>query len=219
MKNIVSIILMLTISTGLFAGKGLVVTQKYTDPAHKGATISVTWYVTETQCKMQMAYKDDKMNTTSYFIPDVANNRLLTFSDGAAPGAPQKTYYTVPVQDIAGDHEGGVVTVTQTGETKTIGGMLCQKVVVKTGASTTEMWITKDFKSDFYKFHAYFESSYELMGLSEKQLQGVPLESVTKDSGGNVINAYEFVSEKQSDLSATDFTVPADYKGYGTTGK
>ncbi len=219
MKNILTIVLLLVAGTGLFAAKGIVVTQKYTDPHQKGASITVTWYVTETQCKMQMRYADDKMNTTSYFIPDVTNSRLLTYSDGMAPGSPQKTYYTVPVQNIKGDNEFGHVTVTPTGEIKTLSGMLCEKVIVKTYTSTTEMWITKDFKADFYKFSSYFQSSFELMGLDEKGMQGVPLESVTKDNAGTIINSYQLVSATSADLNATDFTVPADYKLTGSTGK
>ena len=219
MKIIVTAVLLLMLSTGLFAGKGLIVTQKYSDPHQKGASITVTWYVTDGQCKMQMHYADDKMNTTSYFIPDVTNSRLLTYSDGKAPGAPQNTYYTVPIREIKGDNDQGHINVTQTGETKTLAGMLCEKVIVKTPASTTEMWITKDFKADFYTFHPYFQSSYELMGLEEKELKGVPLQSVTKDNAGVVINSYELVTATSADLKPSDFTVPADYKLAGSSGK
>ena len=219
MKNLVAVFFALLTGTGLFAAKGLVITQKYTDPHQKGANITVTWYVSETQCKMQMAYTDDKMKTTSSFIPDVANSRLLTFSDGKAPGAPQNTFYAVPIQNIKGENEGGHVTVTQTGETQTLAGLLCEKVIVKTHQTTTEMWITRDFKPGFYKFSSYFQSSYELMGLEEKELSGVPLQSVTKDISGAIVNSYDLISATSADLSALDFTVPAEYKLAGSTGK
>ena len=219
MKKILLIVFAIAISTGLFAGKGLVVTQKYTDAASKGATISVTWYVTETQCKMKMSYADDKLNSTTWFIPDVAGSKLLTYSDGQVPGATGNRYFTVPVQSIGSGIAVSRVNVSQTGETKTIGGILCQKVVVKTNKSTTEMWITQDFKANFYKFYPFFQSSYELLALSQEGLQGVPLESVTKDLSGTVINSYQLVSASNSDLSTGDFTVPAGYQSADATGK
>ena len=74
------------------------------------------------------------------------------------------------------------------------------------------MWITTDFKPDFYKFYPYFQNSYELMGLNEEGIQGFPLQSVTKDISGNVLSSYSLVSVAQKDLSGADFAVPADYK-------
>jgi len=219
MKKIFSIVLGLVVASGLFAAKGLVVVQKYTDVASKGANVTVTWSVTETQCKMSMSYADGKVNSTSYFIPDVANGKLLSYSDGVAPGSSEKRYFTLPVQSIKSAIEASRVSVSQTGETKSISGMLCEKVIVKTNRSTTEMWITKDFKADMFKFYPFFQSSYELLGLNQESLQGVPLESVTKDNAGAVINSFELVSATGTELSAGDFTVPSGYKSAEDTGK
>jgi hypothetical protein len=219
MKKIFSMVVSLVFVTGLFAAKGLVIVQKYTDAAGKGAAMQVTWSVTETQCKMSLTFADGKVNSTTYAVPDVANGKLITYSDGVAPGAGQKRYFSVPVQSIKSAIEVSRVNVTQTGETKTISGILCEKVIVKTNHTTTEMWITKDFKADLYKFYPYFQSSYELMGLSQESLKGVPLESVTKDNGGSVISSFELVSATGSELSPADFTVPADYKNAEDTGK
>jgi hypothetical protein len=212
MKKILSVVFAVVISTGLFATKGLVITQKYTDATAKGAAITMTWYVTETQCKMKMSYADGDVNSNTYFIPDIAGAKLLTYSDGVAPGGGERKFYSVPVQGIKPAIEVSRVSVNQTGETKTIGGMLCQKVIIKTNRTTTEMWITQDFKADFYKFYPFFQSSYELLGLNDQSLQGVPLESVTKDNGGTVISSLQLVTVTNSDLSAGDFTVPAEYR-------
>jgi hypothetical protein len=220
MKKIFSIVVAMIAGSGLFASQGLVVTQKYTDAASKGATVTVTWYITATQCKMKMSYADDKVNSTTYFIPDVANGKLLTYSDGAVPGGGDKRFYSVPVQSIKSNIDVSRVTVTKTGEVKTIGGMVCEKVTVKTNRSTTEMWITKDFKPDYYTFFAFFQSSYELMGLSQESLQGIPLESVTRDNAGAVMSSFQLVSASNADLSAGDFTVPVEYKSAdAVTGK
>ena len=212
MKKIFSILFAVAVSTGLFASQGMVITQTYTDASNSQAKITVTWYISQTQCKLEMAYADGKVNSTTYFIPDAASASLLTYSDGAAPGAGQKNYFTIPVQNIKGNADVSRVNVTHTGETKTLGGILCEKVIIKTNRSTTEMWLTKDFKPDFYKFSPYFQSSIELLGLNQDGLQGVPLESVTKDNGGVVISSYTFVSARNAELSAGDFTVPAEFK-------
>jgi len=219
MKKIFSIVIALVLTTGLFASKGLVVVQKYTDASTKGATITVTWSVSETQCKMAMRYTDGKINSTSYFVPDATKAQLLTYSDGSAPGATEKRYFPVAVQNIKSSIDVSRVSVNRTGEFKTISGMACEKVVVKTNRSTTEMWITKDFKADLYKFYPYFQSSYELLGLNQESMQGVPLESVTKDNGGAVISSFELVSATNTDMSAGDFNVPSEYKNAEETGK
>ncbi len=214
MKKIFAIVCsFVLISTGAFASKGLVITQKYTDASGKGATVTVTWYVSQAQCKLKMAYADDKVNSNNYFIPDAAGGKLLMYSDGVVPGAGQKRYFSVQVQDIKSGIDVSRVTVNKTGETKTIAGIVCEKVVIKTNRSTTEMWITRDFKADFYKFYPFFQSSYELMGLSQESIQGVPLESVTTDNSGAVINSYQLVSATSADLNPTDFTVPSEYMG------
>ena len=57
------------------------------------------------------------------------------------------------------------------------------------------------------------------MGLSQEGLQGVPLESVTKDNGGQVVSSYSLISAKNAELNTGDFTVPADYKSVDTKTK
>jgi hypothetical protein len=217
MKKIFSILFAVVVSTGLFASKGMVITQTYTDAANRDAKITVTWYVSQTQCKMSMAYADGKVNSTTFFIPDGAN--LLTYSDGIAPGAAQKNYFSIPVQSITGNSDISRVTVTHSGETKTLGGVLCEKVIIKTNKTLTEMWLTSDFKPDFYKFSPFFQNSIELMGLNQEALQGVPLESVTKDNGGVVIGSYTLVSAQSTELGTGDFMVPSDYKNAAGTTK
>ncbi len=217
MKKIFSILFAVLVSTGLFASKGMVITQSYTDASNKDAKITVTWYVSQSQCKMSMAYADGKLNSTTFFIPD--GTSLLTYSDGTAPGAAQKNYFSIPVQNINGSNSISRVNVTNTGETKTLGGILCEKVIIKTNKSTTEMWITRDFKPDFYKFSPFFQNSIELMGLSQEGLQGVPLESVTKDNGGVIISSYTLVSAQSTELGTGDFVVPSGYKNADETTK
>jgi hypothetical protein len=218
MKKILIIALSITYSLGLFAGNGYVITQKYNDATNKNATVSVTWYVSETKCKLKMDFADDKVKTTSYFIPDLASGKMFTYSDGVVPGASQKRYYTIPVQSVTSNINVSRVSINQTDETKTIAGMTCQKIIIKTNKTTTEMWVTKDFKADFYKYAAFFQNSYELIGLSQESIQGFPLESVTKDNAGTIINSYELVSASSNEFNDADFSVPADYVSAEATG-
>ncbi|MDB5281355.1 MAG: hypothetical protein JWO06_430 [Bacteroidota bacterium] len=211
MKKIFSIVFLLAFTASLFAANGIVVTQKYAGVAEKGS-VTVTWYVTATQCKMKMDFQSADVTSTTWFIPDLSTGNLLTYGEGPVPAKVSKTYYSIPAKSIQSNLNVSRVSVNRTGETKTLMGMLCEKVIVKTNKTITEMWVTKDFKADYYKYYAFFQSSYELMGLSEESLQGFPLESVTKDLTGNVITSLNLTSAKSSDLTSADFNVPADYK-------
>ena len=211
MKNLFSLIFSLMVSAALFAGKGIVVSQKYNNPDIRG-NVTMTWYVSETQCKLKMDFQSADVNTSTWFIPDLTSGRLISFGEGPVPAGLPKTYYSIPVQNVKSTNSVSRVSINRTGETKTISGMVCEKIVVKTNRNITEMWITTDFKTDLYKYSAFFQNSYELMGLSEESIQGFPLESVTKDNAGKVISSLELASAMQSDLSSKDFTIPADYK-------
>jgi hypothetical protein len=213
MKKIFSILGLMMFAVSLFAAKGLVITQKYFSEDLNG-TVKVTWYVSETQCKMKMEFSDGKVNTVSWFIPDLTSNKLITYMEGNVPPSIQKTYFSIPVQTIEADKtmNASRVSVNRTGETKTVSGIVCEKIIVKTNKYATEMWVTKDFKADFYKFYPFFQSSFELLGLSEERMQGVPLFSTMKDNSGKVLISYELVSVTQTELTPADFTVPAEYK-------
>lgn len=215
MKNYFFLLLLLGTSV-VFAGKGLVVTQKYSTTV-EGQNVTVTWYVTETQCKLKMLFSDKDVNTTNYFIPDVMSSKLLTYSDGAVPAGASKIYYSFPVAEIKGTLEAS--TIEHTGEIKQIGGMNCEKILAKTGNNFTEMWVTKDFKTDYYRFASFFKNSYELKALSEGRIKGFPLSSVTKDNSGKVINAFQLLSVSSTEISDTEFNVPAEYKSADEVGK
>ena len=217
MKNIISIAAFVLICSFSYAAKGLIVTQKFTD-ANVKADMTVTWYVTASNCKMKMTFKDEVVNTTNWFFPDVNNSLLLTYGEGAVPAGVQKAYYAIPVKNIKADESMNAarLTLTKTGETKSLSGFNCEKIVFKTNRNITEMWVTKDFKPDYYKFFPFFQNSAELMGLSEEKIQGFPLSSVTKDLSGKVISSSELISAETAELSESDFKVPSDYVNSAT---
>lgn len=212
MKKIITTVVFAVVTILSFADKGIVVTQEYFDANAKGAKVNVTWYVTASQCKMKMEFSDVKVNTVNWFIPDASTNNLLMYAEGAVPSGAQKTFFSIPVQNIKADMNASRVSVNTTGETKTVSGMLCEKIIVKTNKSITEMWVTKDFKPDYYKFYPFFQNSFELMGLSEEKIQGFPLSSVTKGNTGKVISSCDLISVTSSELTESVFTVPAEYK-------
>lgn len=210
-----TVIAFLTLSLySVFAGQGYVVKQQYTGSGANGAVVQVTWYITETQCKLKMEFADAKVNTVTWFIPSVQSNSLLTYTEGNVPAGVEKAYYTIPVSTVQADKSMNAsrITVSKTGETKNISGILCEKVIIKTNKSTTEMWLTKDFKADFYRYFPYFQNSFELIGLFEEKIQGFPLLSTTKDNSGNVLASYQLITITPTELQDADFTVPADYK-------
>lgn len=212
MNKILATIIFIGVAVSAFAAKGLVVTQKYTD-ANVKADMTVTWYVSQSSCKMKMTFNDAKVNTVNWFFPDVVNSQLLTYGEGPVPAGVQKAYYAIPVKNIQADKsiEVSRIKVERTAETKTMAGMNCEKILVKTNRTITEMWVTKDFKADYYKFYAFFQNSTELMGLSEEQIQGFPLASVTKDLSGKLISSAELISATPTEFTDADFKVPSDY--------
>jgi len=215
MRNLITILFYL-IATLSHAEKGLLLTQKYSTST-EGQNIITTWYLTETKCKLKMQFSDNDVNTTNYFIPDLKSNKLLVYSDGATPEGVQPIYYSLPVQNIKSDIE--VLTVDRTGETKQISGFACEKVIAKGKNSITEMWVTKDFKSDYSRFASFFKSSYELKALSQGGLKGFPLVSTTKDSNGTVVSSYDLVSVSTTEISENEFKIPAEYKSADELGK
>jgi hypothetical protein len=191
-----------------FAWKGTIV-QKLTAPGG-GNAVTITWYVTDNDCKMKMDFSDGNVNTSTFFIPDLATSKLITYAIG---GSQKQVFYSIPVAGITADKSMNAsrVSVEKTGETKQIQGFTCEKVITKTNKNITETWVTTSFKPSFYKYYAFFRSSYELMGLYEDRVAGFPISSVTKSIDGSVISQTELVSATATELSDKDFKVPDGY--------
>lgn len=214
MKKITSIIIVLFIAAYTFAGEGITVVQKYKDATTPNADITITWYITDNNCKMKMQLNDKNISTSTNFIPDAGSGVVLTYADGAAPAGTTPTYYSIPLNRISATTTAtvGNIKVVQTGETKTISGLVCEKVMIFAATSETEVWITKDFKPAFYQFYKYFRNDLALMALNAESLKGVPLMVTTKDLSGNVISSATLVSAVKGDLKDDTFKVPAEYQ-------
>jgi len=214
MKKALSTVTLAFCFACLFAGKGLVVTQKYNGPDANGGDVTVTWYVTDAQCKMKMDFKDNKVSSVNWFIPDAAQSQLLIYTEGPVPAGAEKTYYSIPVNQIktTSNADASGLKVVRTGETKTLSGMVCEKITITGNQSVTEMWVTRDFVANAYKYTSFFRTITELQGLNQEKIAGFPMASVTKDNSGKVISSFELVSASTSELSDSDFKVPAEYK-------
>lgn len=211
MRNFILSIAIYFLTQSAFAGNGIVVQQKYVGNG-TNANIVVTWHITADNCKMTMKFGDDKVKSSiTHFIPQ--NGNLLMYAEGEVPQGTKKTYFSTPIDKIKSpaDANPSRVAVTKTGETKELGGFVCEKYIVKTNKSEAEIWVTKTVKFDLYKFYPYFPGNTDLMALHAENIQGVPLESVTKDLTGKVISRYELLSAQEKNLGETDFKVPAEY--------
>ncbi|MCX6200304.1 MAG: DUF4412 domain-containing protein [Bacteroidetes bacterium] len=211
MNKFVPLFALLLFASISFAEKGMLVTQKFTD-ANVKAIVTVTWYVTESACKMKMEFSDDKVKSVSWFIPDYSSNQLLTYAEGEVPAGAQKTYYAIPVAGIKSSNSATDFKIERTGETKTIGGINCEKIIAHAISSTTEMWVTKDFNAALYNAASFFANSIILNILKAQKITGVSLESITKDNGGKTLSAYSLISATSTSLTPADFAVPEAYK-------
>jgi hypothetical protein len=203
--------MVLTIATA-FAAKGYVFTQKYIGVSNTNITVS--WYVTENNCKMKMIFGNGQLNSTSWFLPDMEGGQLLSYNEGPVPPGVQKAYYKLPIDKLRVNSSNEVtrIAVQKTSESKEIGGLTCEKYIIKTNKTETEVWVTKKFSPAFYRYYPFFKDHAALAGLSEEKIAGFPIESVTKDLTGKTISAYQFISVNEAELSDADFKVPAEYK-------
>lgn len=210
-RTLITFILLL-FTTAAFAEKGYIITQKFVGISK--TDISVSWYVSASRCKLKMLLGSGSQTSTTYFIPDITNAQLLTYNESPVVAGATKAFYKLPVDKVSASKDASVarITVTKTGENKEIGGLSCEKIIVKTDKHETEVWVSKKFTPEFYKYYPFFKDHYALAGLSEEKLKGFPLESVTKDLSGNVISAYQFVSATEAEFTDEDFKVPAEYK-------
>jgi len=216
MKKQLITIFVVALTMQAFAWQG-VIKQKYFSTGNKGTNVTVSWYLTNTECKMQMDFDGENIKSSTYFIPDFAGNRLLTYTEGGITNLKHvdstKNYFAIPLEIIQQNAQTGVtrLSVVKTGETKSIQGFICERVLVKTNLDETEMWVTKDFAPEFYKFYTFFRSSTELMALNDEKMSGFPIQSVTKDFSGKVVSSYELLSVQAKEFKTTDFNVPAGY--------
>lgn len=212
MKRIIVASFFLFLAASSFAAKGYAITQKFKSASN--AEVTVTWYVTDDKCKMKMVFGVEGKQSTAWFIPDLTTGELLTYNEANVAPGKEKMYTAIPLSSITGSVAN--VSVHKTDETKDFGGLACEEFVMQSGTSETEVWVSKKFSPAFYKYYAFFKDHIAVTGLNQQRAKGFPMQAVTKDASGKVVNGYYFVSAQEVELSDADFKVPAEYKPAAT---
>ena len=181
---------------------------KYSNETFKGSGVELTWFLSATNCKMELSFTNKDMTTVSAFIPD--NNSLLMY-DTKAEGK-NRHIYTLPLETIKSDpkllFKRSKVVVKD--EVKKIAGIDCKKVVFSTDKFISEFWVATSLP-DGAKWQSYFLSYPELAAIADAELAGFPLASVIKDLSGNTISSFEATSVSFSPLTKDIFFPPAGY--------
>jgi hypothetical protein len=105
----------------------------------------------------------------------------------------------------------------RTGETETILGYRCEKIIIKTKDNTTEAWCAEGLGTFMNAGNrgpmggSAPTSSWEA-ALAEHG--SFPLRSVTRNKSGKEVVRMEAVSIEQQSLAASLFVVPADFKKF-----
>jgi len=124
-----------------------------------------------------------------------------------------KTYSVMPSSEGKGMEKAQKPTVTKTSETTKILGYNCTKYIVTTADRgqpiTSNFWSTTEIKDIDLKAMAKQRTGRGQAFMPEG-MEGMPLriESFTKE--GNMV--MEVTEIKRESLSASDFTIPSDYK-------
>ena len=184
------------------------VKMKYANETFKGAEVELTWFLSSSNCKMELHFTNKDATTVSAFIPD--NNNLLMY-DVKADGK-NKLIYTLPLESLKSDprltFKRSKAVVKE--ETRRIAGVECKKVVFTTDKFVSEFWVAASLP-DATKWQQYFLSYPELAAVAEAELSGFPLASVIKDLSGNIVSSFEATSVSFDALAKDVFLPPSGY--------
>ena len=110
--------------------------------------------------------------------------------------------------------------VTPTNEVQTINGYKCRKFIVSLMMLQSEYWASKDFdgygeiKEISEKTARMFEANPILKQANAmsmmKELDGIPIKTVSNVMGGSIVTQVKKIEKKSLDKSL--FQVPADYR-------
>jgi Domain of unknown function (DUF4412) len=172
-----------------------------------GNDVTVTWYLSQQHCRMDVAaigYKG--ANTNTVFIMDPASKSMKMYENANA-GNGQKLYF----QADAGSITGGVsvISVSPTQETRQISGFRCEKWVVATSNGSFNLWVTKDIDFDWTAYKDFFKASVEVQALINQGVKGFVM-ATEPVSGTSGVTTVESASSHA--LASDTFTVPSEYK-------
>jgi hypothetical protein len=170
----------------------------------------VSWLFKKDQAKMTMNMRDanGKLLVTS-FIPE-KNSKALTIYSNTPSSDGKNQYFQVDISKIE-DLKKAEYRTEKTTETKTILGYACEKYMVYSQSTITEMWVAKSIDIPYGSYASYFKTNAEIQGMALTGINGFPLESTTKSLAGNIIFQYMAQSVSGKSVDANQFNVPAGY--------
>jgi hypothetical protein len=172
----------------------------------------ITWYLAPGKIALNMVMSSQNGNYTATFIARQGSNELDVLSQ--TPDG-KKLHHAIPASDISSPEHFpsyGSFEAQLQDETKNQAGYRTTKVVGESDESKTIAWVAKDIDFPFYQYADYFKSDYNIALLADIQMNGFPLQSVTTNNRGLIIESIEVEDVTERNLDPSVFKVPADYK-------
>ena len=212
LKQLILLPFCLLLSTCLMAQgfEGVVTAEHYNASADSRSQIK--WELAPGKVALTMIMKGEQGEYTTTFIARKGSNKLHVLS--ATPNG-KKLHHPIPVQEITPTKnfpDASSFEVREQDQSKTIAGYNCTKVAAQSPESKTIAWVAKGIDFPFYKYAEFFKSDYNLAILSQLQIKGIPLQSVTTSNRGLIIESVEVQKVQEKSLAPSVFEVPNGYK-------
>lgn len=180
--------------------------------AENDSRMEIEWYLASGNVALKMIMDSEKGRYITTFIARQESQQMDVLSK-----TPQgtKLHHPIPLKEVKSSENFPAKSsfeVRQQGESKTISGRSCKKIVAESPESKTIAWLAKTINFPFYQYADYFKSDYNLALLSQLSINGFPLQSVTTSNRGLIIESWEAKAIQKKSLSPSVFEVPADYK-------
>lgn len=172
----------------------------------------ITWYLAPGKIALKMVMTSQNGEYSTTFIARKGSNELHILSH--TPNG-EKLHHAIPTSEMSKpDHfpSYGSFEAQEQDETKNQAGHRTTKVVGESDKSKTITWVAKDIDFPYYQYSDYFKSDYNIAILADIKMNGFPLQSVTTNNRGLIIESIEVEDVNKRDLDPSVFKVPADYK-------
>ncbi len=166
-----------------------------------GITHNVTWYVKKDKIAFEIISKSQKGELKMRFVPQPAQNSMLMVI--STPEGETKNEITP--KEITAEIDMSNCSIKELG-TKRIdeyGEILLLQFTSLN--SITDAEILKNIDVDLSRFATFLKNDYAVQGLIHARMKGFPINSVTKDKNGKLINKTTVVSVRKIPVSESYF--------------
>ena len=168
-----------------------------------GSNVTMTWYLSQHNCRVDMAASGKDASSNSVLILNPASQTIKTY-DANPKG--DKVFFQVSASSVSSNM--AIVSVSPTQESKQINGYKCEKWVVVATTGVYNVWVARDIDMDWSGYKNMLKTSVEIQALANQGVKGFPM--LTESANGSNNASVESVSTQASD--ANTFSVPSDYK-------